>query len=102
MGSFRSQPDLVKHSISKTGFGNISYAATHMCGKTSAIQVGASTWRMHISTSHPLATQKIRSSESLMATEVCVYAFRSRSFDLCREALHRFIRIEYQLPCWQI
>ena len=36
MGSFRSQPDLTKHSINLNGAGNISYAATHMCG-TSAL-----------------------------------------------------------------
>ena len=31
MGSFRSQPDLHKHSIDKKGH-NMNYAASHMCG----------------------------------------------------------------------
>ena len=45
MGSFRSQPELTKHSIDKKGLG-LSYAATHMCGKIICTQVGESTWRM--------------------------------------------------------
>lgn len=32
MGSFRSQPDLVKHTTAAKGTANISYVATHMCG----------------------------------------------------------------------
>jgi hypothetical protein len=31
MGSFRSQPDLVKHTTVKSGIG-FTYASTHMCG----------------------------------------------------------------------
>jgi len=31
MGSFRSQPDLVKHSLFKTGE-KLNYAVSHMCG----------------------------------------------------------------------
>lgn len=36
MGSFRSQPDLVKHSVVKNGVGLI-HASTHMCGTFSSI-----------------------------------------------------------------
>ena len=31
MGSFRSQPDLVKHTVVKNGVG-LNYAVSHMCG----------------------------------------------------------------------
>ena len=48
MGSFRSQPDLVKHTLTKNGCGNIHYSASHMCGTVVATQVGASTWKMPI------------------------------------------------------
>jgi hypothetical protein len=34
MGSFRSQPDLVKYTHELKGTG-LSYAVTHMCGKQS-------------------------------------------------------------------
>jgi serine/threonine protein phosphatase PrpC len=41
MGSFRSQPDLNKHSLTKNGTGNISYSVTNMCG-----------WRIYMEDAH--------------------------------------------------
>ena len=71
MGSFRSQPDNTKHSISKevkeSGF---SYAVTHMCGTLFSIQDGASTWKTHISPKPNSTTPNIPSLLFLMATEV--------------------------------
>ena len=43
MGSFRSQPDLVKHSQEKKG-NNLTYAASHMCGTILSI-LG---WRIYM------------------------------------------------------
>lgn len=45
MGSFRSAPDLTKHTTVKNE-GDFSYAVTHMCGKALPIQVGGFTWKM--------------------------------------------------------
>lgn len=36
MGSFRSQPDLAKHSVAKPGPG-FTYAVSHMCGNKLSI-----------------------------------------------------------------
>lgn len=47
MGSFRSQPDKVKHTQTKD-CDNFSYAVSHMCGKDGDIQDGGSTWKMLI------------------------------------------------------
>ncbi len=33
MGSFRSAPDLEKHTVEKQGLG-LNYAVTHMCGNS--------------------------------------------------------------------
>lgn len=77
MGSFRSQPDLVKHSVSKNGANNTTYAVTHMCGNSTLIQAGESIWKTHISTSLPFKTQKIRFSE--YSTDTVVQFERLRS-----------------------
>lgn len=77
MGSFRSQPDLVKHSVSKNGANNITYAVTHMCGNSAPIQAGESTWKTHISTSLRSQTQKIQFSE--YSTDTVVQFDRVRS-----------------------
>jgi hypothetical protein len=45
MGSFRSQPDLIKHTVTKNGAQTISFAVTHMCGKFRLIQDGESIWK---------------------------------------------------------
>ena len=79
MGSFRSQPDLVKHTQTKNGLGNISYAVSHMCGTPYLTQVGASTWKIHTSVRLPSPTLKTHSSESSMDTEVHSLKFRSLS-----------------------
>jgi hypothetical protein len=47
MGGFRSQPDLEKHTISKESLG-LTYAITSMCGNSSLMKDGDSTWRMLI------------------------------------------------------
>lgn len=47
MGSFRSQPDNVKHSVAKSGTG-FTYAVTHMCGKI-LIYLG---WRIYMEDAH--------------------------------------------------
>lgn len=72
MGSFRSQPDLVKHTEAKeeTAF---SYAVTHMCGKKTSIQDGESTWKTHISANLNYPTRRIHYSECSMATVVSQY-----------------------------
>lgn len=70
MGSFRSQPDLVKHSISKNGANNITYAVTHMCGNSHLTQAGGSIWKTHISISLPSKTRKTPFLEYSMGTEV--------------------------------
>ena len=48
MGSFRSQPDLIKHTQTKAGLGTISYAVSHMCG-TNSIHSG---WRIYMEDAH--------------------------------------------------
>lgn len=57
MGSFRSQPDLTKHSIEKKG-NNLSFAASHMCG-TFNPHTG---WRIYMEDAHisvsPLSDKK--------------------------------------------
>ncbi len=83
MGSFRSQPDLVKHSVSKNGANNITYAVTHMCGNSILIQVGESIWKTHISTSPPSKTQKIQFSEYSTDMVVQFERFRSLSVHFC-------------------
>ena len=70
MGSFRSQPDLTKHSINLNGAGNISYAATHMCGTSALTQVGAFTCKTRTSTSPLYPAPKTPSSGSSTATAV--------------------------------
>jgi len=45
MGSFRSQPELTKHSEEKKGVG-LTYASTHMCGMLFLMQAGGFIWRM--------------------------------------------------------
>ena len=47
MGSFRSQPDTVKHSNSKTENG-LNYAVSHMCGNQ-LIYLG---WRIYMEDAH--------------------------------------------------
>lgn len=88
MGSFRSQPDLVKHSISKAGIANISYAISYMCGTYPLIQVGESTWKTHTSTSHLWPTPKTPYWEFSMATEVNMIQFRGIGIYLRLTALH--------------
>ena len=70
MGSFRSQPDLKKHTHNKDGHGTLTYAVSHMCGTSGFIQAGVSTWRTRTSAIHPLDTQRIRCSAYSTATEV--------------------------------
>ena len=48
MGSFRSQPDLIKHTQTKAGLGGISYAVSHMCGTLFAY----SGWRIYMEDAH--------------------------------------------------
>lgn len=70
MGSFRSQPDLQKHTDLNQGIG-LSYVSTHMCGnflfKTKA---GEFTCRMHICQFLLSATRRTRCSQSSMDMEV--------------------------------
>ena len=87
MGSFRSQPDLSKHSIEKRG-NNLSFAASHMCGTFTLIQDGESTWRMHTFRFLLSVTRKIRSLEYSMAMEVPHFILRTRGFNLCWTAFH--------------
>jgi hypothetical protein len=47
MGSFRSQPDLEKHTVNKSGNG-FTYSVTHMCG-TVDIYTG---WRIYMEDAH--------------------------------------------------
>ena len=96
MGSFRSQPDLVKYSHEKKGPG-LSYAVTHMCGNASPTKAGESTWRMLTFRSHLSPTKRILSLESSMATEVTIFLLRSRSLYFCRTPFHRRIREERKL-----
>jgi len=69
MGSFRSQPDLVKHTTLNSGPG-FNYAVTHMCGKKASTQDGESTWRMHISPNQNYPKRSMRFSEYSMDTVV--------------------------------
>lgn len=102
MGSFRSQPDLVKHSVSKSGLGTLTYAVSHMCGKLSPTQDGESTWRTHISTNHLSATPKIHFSECLTATEVIPSTPRPWSVHLRRTPLPQRTLGQQKLPSCQI
>jgi hypothetical protein len=72
MGSFRSQPDLVKHSAMKqvTGY---TYAVTHMCGIDNLIQDGGSTWKMRILLRPSSKIRKTLYLESLTATVVFIF-----------------------------
>ncbi len=76
MGSFRSQPDLTKHSVSKNGANNITYALTHMCGNSTLIQAGEYTWKTHTLISRLCPTQKTPFLEYSTATVVYVQKFR--------------------------
>jgi len=82
MGSFRSQPELTKHSQERKGVG-LSYATTHMCGILLYIQVGESTWKTHTSVSHPSPIRRTPFLEYLMAMEVLIFSFRCRSLYFC-------------------
>ena len=48
MGSFRSQPDLTKHTQNKAGHGVLTYAVSHMCG-TLMHYLG---WRIYMEDAH--------------------------------------------------
>lgn len=69
MGSFRSTPELTKHTVVKQGEG-LTYAVTNMCGKILTIQDGEFTWRMLISQFHLSRMGKIRFSQFLTGMEV--------------------------------
>lgn len=77
MGSFRSQPDLIKHTVTKNGAQNISFAVTHMCGIPLLIQDGESIWKTLTSTNHRSATPRTQSLVFSTDTEVLVCLFRS-------------------------
>ena len=74
MGSFRSQPDLQKHTDHSLGVG-LQYVSSHMCGNyLSLTQVGEFTCKMHIFLCHLLLTRKTLCSPSSMATEVKLFS----------------------------
>ena len=102
MGSFRSQPDLVKHTVTKSGLGNISYAVSHMCGNSPFTQAGESTWKTRTSTSHLFPIQKTRSLACLTATEVPICLARRLSVHLCGTPLYQRTGGQQKLPEWQI
>ena len=77
MGSFRSQPDLTKHTISKQGLGSLSFAVSNMCGTSPLTQAGESTWKMRTSTPLPFPMPKTLFLESSMDMAVPTYLFRS-------------------------
>lgn len=59
MGSFRSQPDLTKHTEHNSGVG-LNYVSTHMCGNSYfIIPLG---WRIYMEDAHialsPLSDKK--------------------------------------------
>ncbi len=68
MGSFRSKPDLTKHSISKETT-NFSYTVVNMCGSIYFTQVGDFSCKMHIS-QQSSAIKKHTSLVYLMDTAV--------------------------------
>jgi hypothetical protein len=82
MGSFRSQPDLAKHTTVKSGVG-LNYASTHMCGTSLLTQDGEFTCRMHISLFPLCPIREIHFFVSLMDTEVSVPLFRCLGFNFC-------------------
>lgn len=86
MGSFRSQPDLVKYTTVKQGTG-LSFAVSHMCGKYCPIQAGESTWKTHTSRSLLSQTKRTPFSAYSTATEVLDHPLRRRSIHLCRTSL---------------
>jgi hypothetical protein len=69
MGSFRSQPDLTKHTEVKS-CKNFTYASTHMCGKAILTQAGESTWKMLTSASQSSKKHSMPYSQSSMDTAV--------------------------------
>lgn len=69
MGSFRSQPELTKHSIERKG-NQLNFAASHMCGNYSLIKVGEFTWKMLTFLFLLLATKRTQSLEYSMDMEV--------------------------------
>lgn len=76
MGSFRSQPDLTKHTKKASG-PSFEYAVTHMCGNKTLMQVGGFTCRMRTSPNHSLLTRKTHSLLSSMVMAVFTLSFRS-------------------------
>ncbi len=97
MGSFRSQPDLQKFTVSKTGLG-LTFAVSHMCGKQVVRQAGASTWRTPTSMNPPSKTRKTPSSGFSTDTEVLFFLLRSGSLNFHRTPLHQRTRIQQKLP----
>jgi len=97
MGSFRSQPELTKHSQEKRGAG-LTFATTHMCGTRLLIQVGGSTWKMRTSVLRLSPIRRTPYSECSTATEVLVFSYRPRSVYFCGAAFHLIIRKKSQLP----
>lgn len=89
MGSFRSQPDLNKYSSeSANTFGNITFAVSHMCGRSFLTQAGASIWKTRILMFVLCPTRRILSLEYSTATEVVLIIVRSLGVDLHREKVH--------------
>ncbi len=70
MGSFRSQPDLTKHTETKPGVG-LTYVSTHMCGNLYLLlEVGEYIWKTHILLNLHYQEVKILSLLSSMVMEV--------------------------------
>lgn len=86
MGSFRSQPDLIKHTEVKnhTPF---NYAVTHMCGTTPLMQAGEYIWRMPTSPEQNSQIKNTPSSACLTVTVVLPLSFRRIGLDFCGKAL---------------
>lgn len=77
MGSFRSQPDLTKHTEVKSGK-NFTYVSTHMCGKALLTQAGEFTWKMPTSATMSFQ-KKNRMLYSQFSTDTAVHSALHRS-----------------------
>jgi len=75
MGSFRSQPDLQKHTETGQGLG-LTYVSSHMCGNFFVLfQAGEIIWKMHTSPSLLFPVERTRFSQSSTVTEVTIHLY---------------------------
>lgn len=91
MGSYRSAPDLTKHSYQMSSLDH-SYAVTHMCGNNKLIKGGEDIWKMQAWSFHLSHTKIILCSAYLMGMEVLIILCRAWGCTFRSKALSLTIR----------